>query len=84
MAAYHGCLHYDMAGSRQLEALEGLLRRLIAQYDIAFAYDNQLGAVCPAALAGNAGIYLASSFDRARSDMHPQIDIIKMIKNLST
>lgn len=81
---YHGCMYYEMMGSKQLEALRKLLKSLLSQLAITFPYDNQLGAVCPRAVAGRSGIYFASSYDRHRSDIHPQVELLHLIQSLAS
>lgn len=80
---YHGCTHYEMMGDRQLQALRRLLKSLLSQFHLQFPYDNQLGEICPRALAGKSGIYFASSYDKRRSDIHPQIELLHLIKSLA-
>jgi hypothetical protein len=80
---YHGCQFYEMIGDRQLQSLRRLLASLLSQFHIAFPYDNQLGNVCPRAIAGGTGIYFASSYDKHRSDIHPQIELLNLIKSLA-
>lgn len=80
---YHGCVHYEMMGDRQLQALRRLLKTLLSQFHLQFPYDNQLGEICPRAIAGKSGIYFASSYDRYRSDIHPQIELLHLIKSLA-
>lgn len=81
---YHGCQHYEMIGDKQLNSLRRLLKSLLSQFHIQFPYDNQLGAICPRAIAGRSGIYFASSYDKRRSDVHPQIELIHLIKSLAS
>lgn len=80
---YHGFQHYEMIGGKQLRALKLLLRELMNENGITFPYDNQLGEICPRAIAGGSGIYLASSYNKNRSDVHPQVDLINIIKSLA-
>lgn len=80
---YHGCQFYEMMGDRQLQALRRLLKSLLSQFHLQFPYDNQLGEICPRALAGKSGIYFASSYDKRRSDIHPQIELLHLIKSLA-
>lgn len=77
---YHGCQHYEYVGDKQLAALREVLVRWLCEFGIRYPYDNQLGVVCPRAEAGKSGIYFASSFDSSRSDIHPQKEIIDIIK----
>ncbi len=80
---YHGCTHYEMLGDRQLQSLRRLLSSLLSRFSIQFPYDNQLGEICPRALVGKSGIYFASSYDKHRSDVHPQIELLHLIKSLA-
>ena len=74
---------FEMIPDRQLNALRRLLKSLLSQFHIQFPYDNQLGRVCPRAIAGRPGIWFASSFDSHRLDIHPQIELINLIKSLA-
>lgn len=74
---------FEMMPDRQLKPLGRLLRSLLSQFHITFPYDNQLGRVCPRAVAGLSGIYFASSYDKDRFDIHPQIELIMLIKSLA-
>ncbi|MCR5064412.1 MAG: hypothetical protein K6A67_01445 [Bacteroidales bacterium] len=75
---------FEMIPDRQLNALRRLLKSLLSQFHIQFPYDNQLGDICPRALAGKSGIYFASSFDSHRYDIHPQVELINLIKSLAS
>ena len=75
---------FEMIPDRQLNALRRLLKSLLSQFHIQFPYDNQLGNICPRALAGKSGIYFASSFDSHRYDIHPQVELINLIKSLAS
>ena len=77
---YHGCQHYEYVGDKQLATLRTVLVRWLQVSGIRYPYDNQLGTVCPRAKAGKSGIYFASSFDPTRADIHPQREIIDIIK----
>lgn len=74
---------FEMIGDRQVSALRRLLADLLTKFRISFVYDNQLGRICPRAVAGESGIFFASSFDRQRHDIHPQIEILNIIKSLA-
>lgn len=80
---YFGCQHYEFISDRQMATLKDILRNELQRRSIQFPYDNQLGTVSPRAVAGGSGIYFASSFDRLRSDIHPQIELIHLIKSLA-
>ena len=74
---------FEMIPDRQLNALRRLLKSLLSQFHLQFPYDNQLGKVCPRAIAGRPGIWFASSFDSHRFDIHPQVELINLIKSLA-
>lgn len=80
---YHGCQHYEYVGDKQLATLKEVLKHWLSEMGMRYPWDNQLGLVCPRAVAGKSGIYFASSFDKTRSDIHPQREIIDLIKALS-
>lgn len=77
---YHGCQHYEYVGDKQLATLREVMISWLQEMGIRYPYDNQLGNICPRAKAGKSGIYFASSFDPMRSDIHPQKEIIDIIK----
>lgn len=77
---YHGCQHYEYVSTKQLATLREVIAKWLGESGIRYPYDNQLGEICPRAVAGKSGIYFASSFDRTRSDIHPQKEIIDIIK----
>lgn len=77
---YHGCQHYEYIRTKQLATLREVIASWLSESGIRYPYDNQLGEICPRAVAGKSGIYFASSFDKSRSDIHPQKEIIDIIK----
>lgn len=81
---YRGCQFYEYVGDMQLRSLRSLLVQLLQERQISFPYDNQLGQVSPRALAGGSGIYFASSYLDGRSDLHPQIEVLRIIKSLAS
>ncbi len=80
---YHGCQHYEYVGDKQLATMKEVLQQWLSEMGFRYPWDNQLGVVCPRAVAGKSGVYFASSFDRSRSDIHPQREIIDIIKAYS-
>lgn len=81
---YHGCTLYEYMPTAQLEALRRLLKDTLQERGITFPYDNQLGAVSPRAMAGKSGVYFASSFNPKRWDIHPQHELLHIIKSLAS
>jgi len=75
---------YEMISDHQLNILRRLLKSLLSQLKITFPYDNQLGRVCPRAVQGKSGIYFASSYTDQRDDIHAQVELVMLIKALSS
>lgn len=75
---------FEMMPTRQLNALRRLLKSLLSQLHIQYPYDNQLGKVCPRAIAGRPGVFFASSYDKYRTDIHPQIELLHIIQSLAS
>ena len=80
---YHGCQHYEMMSMKQIRALRHQIVLMMTKNNMTYLYDNQLGDVCPRAIAGKSGIFFASSYDKSRSDVHPQVELINLIKSLA-
>jgi len=81
---YHGYQWYEYITDKQITSLRTVLVRMLRENGIKFPYDNQLGTVCRRAQGGGSGVYFASSYDKHRHDIHPQIDLIKLIKSLAS
>lgn len=80
---YRGEMYYEAFPTAQTNALRGLLSGLIKRYDIRFVYDSRLSIVCPRAVSGECGVFFASSYDEKNINIHPQPNIIRMIKKLA-
>lgn len=80
---YRGNIYYEAFPTAQTNALKNLLFRLISEHNIVFKYDYTLSVVCQKAINGEPGIFFASSYDKNRTDIHPQPNIIKIIKSLA-
>lgn len=80
---YRGYTLYDLITPAQIKTLALKLPDLCLRNDIPTTYDPELGDLCHRALRGQPGIFLASSFLTYRDDLHPQHDLIHLLKSLS-
>lgn len=80
---YRGEMYYEAFPTVQTNALRGLLAELLAKYNIRFVYDSKLSIVCPRAIGGESGVFFASSYNEKNINIHPQPNIIRMIKKLA-
>jgi hypothetical protein len=81
---YHGCTLYEYMPTAQLASVKMLIKTMLQERGISYPYDNQLGTVSPRAQAGKSGVYFASSFDPKRWDIHPQTELLQIIKALAS
>ena len=80
---HHGFTHYELITPAQLRSLADLLPFLLTQYSISYRFDPLTGGVTPDFRQGRPGIYLACGIDGHRPDLHPQPELIRLLKTLS-
>lgn len=81
---YHGCTLYEYIGDKQMQTIAEMLKSMLQQRGIKYPWDNQLGGISPRAKAGGSGVYFASSYDDRRADIHPQRELLTLIKSLAS
>lgn len=79
---YRGLFYFEKYTGWQIEALYYLLLYLCDRYDISKVYNPDIFNVCDSALQGKNGIYTHTSYRRDKSDCHPQLELIQMLKSL--
>ena len=67
---------------KQLETLKNLIIYLCEKYNISKDYKEDMWDISTSALSGSPGIYTHVSFRKDKSDCHPQIEFIKLLKDL--
>lgn len=80
---HRGFAHYELIYPAQLEALGNLLVRVINKHHIPYQYDPLTGGMTPNLKLGRPGVYLACGGNRMRTDLHPQIELINLLKKIS-
>ena len=79
---YRGCSYYEKYTADQLQALKELLLYLKKNYGIKLYYFPEMFEVSAKALKGYHGIWSHTSYRQDKSDVHPQPELIEMLKSI--
>ncbi len=79
---YRGFQYYERYTTVQLETLKDLLRHLMATHRIKPNYQSDIWNVTPRALLGQEGIFAHASYRHDKSDAHPQVELVNLLKSL--
>jgi len=79
---WKGNLYYEKYTTAQISALRDLLKELCARHSIPKHYNPDMWVVSKNALSANPGIYAHCSYRNDKSDVHPQPELINMLKQL--
>ena len=79
---YRGYKYFARYSDKQIASLRRLLIYWCNRYDIPTDYDKDIWDVNVRALSGEKGIFTHTSFRDDKSDLHPQKELIEMLKNL--
>lgn len=79
---WKGFLYYEKYTSAQLASLKELLRELCQRHHIPMDYNNDMWVVSTKALRGEPGIFGHCSYRFDKSDVHPQPELVNMLKQL--
>ncbi len=79
---YRGYEYFSKYPAEQIESLRRLLIYWCNRYDIPKTYNPDIWHVNRSALNGTSGIYTHTSFRYQKSDLHPQKELIEMLRNL--
>ena len=77
---YRGYSAYEKYTTKQIAALKDLLVYLCDKYSIKFGYNKDMFDVSKDALNGVEGIWSHTSYRSDKSDIHPQKELISMLK----
>ncbi|MDL2308876.1 N-acetylmuramoyl-L-alanine amidase [Bacteroidales bacterium OttesenSCG-928-B11] len=77
---YRGFQYYERYTTAQLDTLKHLLLYLMAKHGIKAYYSDDIWHICKRALAGQEGVFSHSSFNPGKSDAHPQIELVNLLK----
>lgn len=80
--AFRGSRFFQRYKKEQLNSLKLLLDYLCDRYQIPNNYNSDMWDLCPCAIQGKPGIFSHVSFRKDKSDCHPQLELITILKNL--
>lgn len=80
---FRGYHHYQKYTDAQIESLYNIIKYWGEKYNIPTKYiGDKMFDVCKEALGGVAGVYTHVSVREDKNDMHPQPELIEMLKSL--
>ena len=79
---FRGIQYYERYTTAQLDTLRELLQYLQKRHNIPTNYNSDIWNLCRRALQGEPGIYSHASFRPDKTDCHPQIELINLLKSL--
>lgn len=79
---YRGFKYFEKYTDKQIEKVGGLLKLMCDKYNIPTTYNSDMFDVSVNALSGKPGIWGHSSYRADKSDVHPQPELIEMLKSL--
>jgi len=79
---WRGYQYWEYYYEKQLESLRELLLSLCERHSIPKTYNADIWDVSRRALMGTPGIFCRCSFIKDAHDLHPQIELINMLKSL--
>lgn len=73
---------YEKYTAAQILSVAQLLELWAGVYQIPLAYHEDMWALSEKAMAGEPGVWTHVSFLNEKSDCHPQLELIEMLKNI--
>lgn len=80
---YRGYYAYEKYTPEQIQSVKELLIFWSNRYGISLEYNSDMWEVSKNALEGKTGVWSHTSFRFDKSDIHPQPEMIEMLKSLS-
>lgn len=81
--SFRGYRFFEKYTDDQIESFRKLLLHFGIKYNIPLEYNENMFDVCNDALNGKPGIWSHTSYRKDKSDVHPQPELIEMLKNLN-
>ena len=79
---YRGFYGYEKYTDEQIESVRKLLVYWGKHYNIPLKYNDDMWEISQKALRGDAGVWSHTSFRQDKSDVHPQKELVDMLKSL--
>lgn len=80
---YRGFYGFEKYTAPQIQSVKELLEYWKETYKIPLTYNPDIWDVSKRALSGEAGVFVHCSYRTDKSDLHPQPEIIEMLKSLT-
>lgn len=74
--------YYHKYGAAQIESLRQMIQYLCETYGIPKTYQSDMWDLSSRATSGEKGVFTHVSYRTDKSDMHPQAELIAMLKNI--
>lgn len=81
---FRGFEYFEKYTQQQIQAVEDLLIYWSKLYKIPLTYHESIFAISKDALTGVPGLYTHCSYIEGKSDIHPQPEMIEMLKNVAS
>jgi hypothetical protein len=79
---FRGSMYFERYTDREIESLWRLIRYWCQRYNIPTTYHPEMWDVDLNAVSGDPGVWTHVSFRSDKTDMHPQPELIQMLKAL--
>jgi N-acetyl-anhydromuramyl-L-alanine amidase AmpD len=79
---FRGHKYFERYTDAEIESLYKLIRYWAQRYNIQTTYTSDMWDVNVAAVSGHPGVWAHVSFRSDKSDMHPQPELLQMLKSL--
>lgn len=80
---FRGFTAFERYTPSQIDALKQLLQHLGAKWGISLKYQSEMWEFNRKAIVGTHGVWTHVSYRPDKSDCHPQIELIEMLKSLT-
>lgn len=81
---FRGYQYYEKYTNEQIQTVGELILFWKKKYNIPVTYHEDMWELSQKALSGESGVWTHVSFRKDKSDCHPQLELIEMLKILST
>lgn len=81
-SGYRGFYAFEKYTDAQIEAVRKLLIFWKEKFNIPLNYNSDMWDLSPKAMSGTPGVWSHVSFRKDKSDCHPQVELINMLKTI--
>ena len=81
---FRGYVWYERYTDAEIDVLRRMLEWFRDEFGVSLAYNDRMFDVCDDAIDGAAGVWAHVSYRADKSDIHPQPEMVDMLKSLNT